>query len=318
MKEEKIDVLQVLANDKNSIPYRPELNCLTGGHITATILLQQIVYWWYKNGRKKFYKFKEPQQKGKYHKLYNKGDSWCEELGIKEKTFDAAIKRIGFKLGKTKNTIKKEDAFVFYYTDKSRVTYYVLNEGILRKSLSRVYSIREEQGDTSYTETTPETTFKEQNSENLKKEDKDFMGKEKSFAKKKELSDKVKVIGEDIQGKLVEKIEKGNPKAGMNFYGGLYKERTGITCNSTSLNVHLMKSVIDIIIKNEIDFTKFFYSLFEQWELYQKHFFAATGVRHPELKFIIKNISPLIEIYKNVACKQEENKDIKCKFNLEA
>ena len=100
-----VDIVQIIANDKKIIPYRPELNVLTGGNVVATILLQQVIYWWYKNGRERFYKFRT--KPGKPNKLYKEGDSWCEELGISGKVFDTALRTIGFKMGKKRNTIKK-------------------------------------------------------------------------------------------------------------------------------------------------------------------------------------------------------------------
>ena len=133
------DILQVIANDKNVIPYRPELNVLTGGNIVATILLQQIVYWWYKNGRQKFYKFRDKPKS--QHRLYKDGDSWCEELGVSGKMFDTALKKIGFKTGKARNVIPKEEAFVWYYTDDERVTWYILNEELLRNRLNDIYRV---------------------------------------------------------------------------------------------------------------------------------------------------------------------------------
>lgn len=122
-----LDPLEILAYDKDIILYRPELNKLTGS-VTATILLQQMIYWWSKNDRKKFYKFKNPPTSEELLQYYHKGDSWCEELGITSKVFDNAIKKIGFKLGKSKNIISKEEAYVIYYTDSSRLTWYELNE----------------------------------------------------------------------------------------------------------------------------------------------------------------------------------------------
>jgi len=140
------DILQVIANDKNVIPYRPELNVLTGGNVVATILLQQIVYWWFKNGRQKFYKFRDKPKSP--HKLYKDGDSWCEELGVSGKVFDTALKKIGYKIGKARNVIPKEEAFVWYYTDDKRVTWYILNEELLCNRLKGIYRIIPKKGNT--------------------------------------------------------------------------------------------------------------------------------------------------------------------------
>ena len=79
----------MLANDQNIIPYRKELNAITGG-VTATILLQQVSYWWKKSGSQPFYKFIQPCKHEKYHD----GDSWTEELGFSRKEFLTAIKKL--------------------------------------------------------------------------------------------------------------------------------------------------------------------------------------------------------------------------------
>ena len=127
-------VLDILADDKNIIAYRPELNKITGS-VTATILLQQILYWWHKNGKKKFFKFRAPCK----HELYKEGDSWCEELGFTEREFDSALKRIGFKFGKTKNRIEKNKALVFYYKTGDGLTWYDINVGLLAKLINEIY-----------------------------------------------------------------------------------------------------------------------------------------------------------------------------------
>ena len=134
-----VDIVRIIANDKKIIPYRPELNVLTGGNVVATILLQQVIYWWYKNGRERFYKFRTKPEKP--NKLYKEGDSWCEELGISGKVFDTALRTIGFKMGKKRNTIKKDEAYVWYYTDRGRITWYILNEELLYKALKGIYSV---------------------------------------------------------------------------------------------------------------------------------------------------------------------------------
>jgi len=159
------DLLQVIANDKDVIPYRPELNVLTSGNVVATILLQQMIYWWYKNGRQKFYKFK--CRPSKPNKLYKDGDSWCEELGINRRAFDTAIKKIGFKMGKARNSVSKDKAYIWYYTDNDRITWYILNEDLLYKSLNVIYTVKSkpnvtninhEPNVTKVPETTTETT----------------------------------------------------------------------------------------------------------------------------------------------------------------
>jgi len=137
----KLDILGIIADDKSLVTYRPALNKITGS-VLSTIILQQALYWWKKGGRKRFYKFRNKCK----HPLYNEGDSWCEELGFSGKEFDTAIKRIGFKMGKTENRIKKEEAFIIYYRDSQDVTWYEINVDNLEKELNRIYLVIAERG----------------------------------------------------------------------------------------------------------------------------------------------------------------------------
>jgi len=148
-----------IKNRVNIIPYRPELNKITGS-ITASILLNQIIYWWNKSGKRKFYKFTEPCG----HKLYKKGDSWCEELGFTKRQFNTAIKKIAFKRGKTKNLIKKEDAIVEYYTNSERLTYYIVKVDLFNTLLKNISQIYSEKESTLLTKTTTENTTGESHS----------------------------------------------------------------------------------------------------------------------------------------------------------
>lgn len=140
-------MINVLAQDNNIIPYRKELNEITGG-VTASILLVQILYWWNKS-EGGFYKFKEPCT----HSLYVKGDSWCEELGYTRKQFDGAFKKL------------EEREFVFKKTTMERLTFYGVNHTVLSKALNGIYVKPERELTKStkgaldlYTENTTENT----------------------------------------------------------------------------------------------------------------------------------------------------------------
>jgi hypothetical protein len=109
------------------IPYRPQFNRITG-KVTASLLLQQIRYWWYKVDRRPFYKFKQPCD----HELYQEGDSWCEELDFSRSVFDTALKCVAKKItrGTSKAEALKHHA-VIYWTDSNRLTWYQVNEKLL-------------------------------------------------------------------------------------------------------------------------------------------------------------------------------------------
>lgn len=110
--------------DRTTIPYRPEYNLITGS-VEASILLQQIHYWWMKMDRRPFFKFKEPCE----HDAYQEGDSWTEELGFTRYQFDKAIKAIGTKVtqGDSKTEVRR-NSLVVCWTDWNRMTWYELNE----------------------------------------------------------------------------------------------------------------------------------------------------------------------------------------------
>lgn len=187
--------LQLLAEDRSLVNYRPNFARLTGS-VTAAVLLQQIFFRWTHHGREPFFKFKEPCS----HDEYREGDSWCEELAFTKHEFDGALKKVGTKVtrGKNKTALmdyewpdfpedKESDEYdkawskaikhiVIYWTDSNRMTWYHFNEAVFQAALSavylgkstfrtylgktekRTYLEKPESGDTSSTNTTPETT----------------------------------------------------------------------------------------------------------------------------------------------------------------
>lgn len=142
-------LLKMLSQDKNVLLYRPHL-CTLIGSVTATILFQQIAYWYDKQGGS-FYKYKEPCKADDY----KPGDSWCEETAFSRAEFDNAIQHIGTKLtnGVSKEDVLKVDSIdisaddakdkikhlVIYWTDSNRRTHYQVNEplaeNVILKSL---------------------------------------------------------------------------------------------------------------------------------------------------------------------------------------
>ena len=130
-------IAQSQAQDQSrSIPYRPQYNAITG-KVTATILLQQISYWWHKSGRKPFYKFRAPNE----HQKYRQGDSWTEELGMTVYEFDGALRRIGKKVTKGQSKADLLNShLVIYWTDSNRLTWYQLNESLFYTALCYAYN----------------------------------------------------------------------------------------------------------------------------------------------------------------------------------
>jgi len=136
------EFIDIIADDKNLIVYRPKLKKICKS-VNSIILLQQIMYWWKISKEKKFYKFKDSCD----HKLYREGDSWCEELGFTKAEFDNALKNIAYKKGKiskVKEFKKQEEAFIVFYTDANRLTWYDINKNLLNKSIKLIYKENKE------------------------------------------------------------------------------------------------------------------------------------------------------------------------------
>jgi hypothetical protein len=130
---------KTIAEDKKLVTYRPRLNRLTG-KVTATILLQQIMFRWAHVGERPFYKFRAPCK----HKLYKEGDSWTEELGFTGSEFDTAIRTIGTKIKRGTSKFEALEGtdvknLVIYWTDSSRLTWYQLNTPLLETALEWLY-----------------------------------------------------------------------------------------------------------------------------------------------------------------------------------
>ena len=116
-------MFKIIANDKNIIPYRKELNLITGGALES-IFLAQLLYWYEVNDGNEFFKFREPCE----HSLYKEGDSWVEELGLSVKIIDRIIK------------VFKNKGFLTTRTTLNRTTYYKVNIELINELLSEVYT----------------------------------------------------------------------------------------------------------------------------------------------------------------------------------
>lgn len=117
-------MFKIIAQDKNIIPYRKELNEISGGALES-IFLAQILYWFEQSGGE-FYKFREPCE----HELYKEGDSWTEELGFSVKTIDRMIKKF------------KEKGFISTRKTINRLTFYRVNVEVINECLSSIYEVK--------------------------------------------------------------------------------------------------------------------------------------------------------------------------------
>lgn len=125
-----INITQVVGAP--TIPYNGALNEFTGS-INATLLFQQVAYWWNKVGGKAFYKFKEPCDQP----LYEPGDSWLEELSMSRAEFDTALSKIGQRINR--NTERDPEALIWYWTRTDRLTFYEVNEEAANRMYALIY-----------------------------------------------------------------------------------------------------------------------------------------------------------------------------------
>ena len=128
----QFDPLTFVADDHHLVLYRPRWNRMTGG-VTATLLLQQIVYRWVKSGRRPFYKFASPCD----HPAYRFEDSWEEELGLTRHEFEGARSRLATR---TKAGEIAADTLVSYWMTTGHYTWYAVNETLLAERLAELYN----------------------------------------------------------------------------------------------------------------------------------------------------------------------------------
>lgn len=129
-------LLDLLADDRNVIAYRPKLKTITFGAL-ASILFQQVVHRAKNNHWKPFYKFTLPCD----HPDCREGDSWCEELGFTESEFLTARDYIADKVekGSSKIEIGKHSPLVYYWTDSNRRTWYEVNRNLADSLMEALY-----------------------------------------------------------------------------------------------------------------------------------------------------------------------------------
>lgn len=132
-------ITDILADDDNVIAYRPQLRELTGC-ATGSILFQQILHRAKNNKWKPFFKFTKPCEHGDYRE----GDSWLEELGFTETEFLTARDYIAVKV--TSGTSRKDiegTAFIYYWTDANRKTWYEVDQSLTEALLVALYDTLE-------------------------------------------------------------------------------------------------------------------------------------------------------------------------------
>jgi hypothetical protein len=124
--------LESLLGERPYIAYHPRWNALTGSPM-ASILLHQILYHWWKFGRRPFWKFSAPCATAQ------PGDTWVEELGVGVREFRRVRAKIARKVSKgASRTQLLEQWLVLYWIDARRLTWYEVNESLLARRLDEI------------------------------------------------------------------------------------------------------------------------------------------------------------------------------------
>lgn len=137
--------LQLVADDRDMIPYRRRLNRITGA-VTATILFGQSLFHWRNNKRRPFFKFMEPTESA--NRLYREGDSWIEELGFTRYEFESARGLIATKI--KKGGALPDDRPMAYWRDGNNLTWYAINEQVAAQWIYLAYNPEIANGEKSH------------------------------------------------------------------------------------------------------------------------------------------------------------------------
>lgn len=128
------------------VPYRKEMRYIVGT-VNASILWQQLEYWFEIMNAGRFYKFLSALGEEKFG--YREGDSWTEELAFSETEFRTAFSRLGVAY-KSKKEFKAQDIlgdifkgkmYCSYFDKITRQTHYFRNKAMVDVNLQRLQKI---------------------------------------------------------------------------------------------------------------------------------------------------------------------------------
>jgi hypothetical protein len=125
----------------NFVKYHPQIDQITGSQ-QGTLILSALEYWFIKKPDG-FYKFMEPCA----HRLYKKGDSWLEEVGLVRKRFARAFEEFGIKYPSRSAFENAEDKFegklyASYYDRYSNRTFFVRNHDLANETLKPYFKAK--------------------------------------------------------------------------------------------------------------------------------------------------------------------------------
>lgn len=125
----------------NFVKYHPQIDQITGSQ-QGTLILSALEYWFIKKPDG-FYKFMEPCS----HRLYKKGDSWLEEVGLVRKRFARAFEEFGIKYPSRSAFENAEDKFegklyASYYDRYTNRTFFVRNHDLAKETLNPYFKAK--------------------------------------------------------------------------------------------------------------------------------------------------------------------------------
>ena len=125
----------------NFVKYHPHIDKITGSQ-QGTLILSSLEFWFIKKPDG-FYKFIEPCS----HRLYKKGDSWLEEVGLSRKRFARAFEEFGIKYHSRSAFEEAEDKFegklyASYYDRHTNQMFFIRNHDLANEVLKPYFKVK--------------------------------------------------------------------------------------------------------------------------------------------------------------------------------
>ena len=125
----------------NFVKYHPGIDRITGSQ-QGTLILSSLEFWFIKKPDG-FYKFIEPCS----HRLYKKGDSWLEEVGLSRKRFARAFEEFGIKYHSRSAFEEAEDRFegklyASYYDRHTNQMFFIRNHDLANETLKPYFKVK--------------------------------------------------------------------------------------------------------------------------------------------------------------------------------
>ena len=133
--------MELSMKQHNFVKYNPGIDQITGSQ-QGTLILSALEFWFIKKPEG-FYKFMEPCS----HRLYKKGDSWLEEVGLVRKRFARAFEVFGIKYSSRSTFENAKDKFkgklyASYYDRYTNRTFFIRNHDLANDTLKGYFKAK--------------------------------------------------------------------------------------------------------------------------------------------------------------------------------